>query len=171
MSGPHLRAAAVSETETAAALLDLVVEQLLSPARLPATAAMAATARVVRDTRWRSYRAGRAKIATQAAVYMNWLAPPADYTMTAVEVAGRRLFVFDGPAGCFADLLIPDLGGISSADCAVVGETFAALAETVAAFGGVRLLTVSEPTASMAAVSPTRLVALTSSPFRFEAES
>lgn len=59
-------------------LLDEVVHRLAGSGA-DATAALAIAGQVVRTTIWAGYRSGRARLASAAASYLTWLAPPGDW--------------------------------------------------------------------------------------------
>jgi hypothetical protein len=89
-------------------LLDQVVRELALDGAGPA-AALAAAGRAVRSTPWAGYRTGRARLASAAASYLTWLAPPAPWTAIDVpEIAGRRPVGWSSPGG---EVLIDLLSG------------------------------------------------------------
>lgn len=149
-------------------LLDEVVAALLVPHRRQPSDALAATAAVFADSRWRSYRAGRARVATQAAVYLTWLAPPSDYRLADVAPldSGRRSFVWKAPRARsgFADLLCP--AGAEEATAAHA-RALAVGSGGPVCFAQVRLLSVSAPTHSMLASADRTLVRLCDSALWF----
>lgn len=81
-------------------LRDKVVLDLVEGDRAPATDALAAAGRAVRGTSWAGYRSGRCRLATMAASYLRWLAPPATWSFVgAPSVSGRRAVAWLSPAG------------------------------------------------------------------------
>lgn len=154
------------------ALLDRVVAQVVQAGSKP-TAALGVAGQVVRGTPWAWYRTGRSRLASTAAAYLRWMAPPEDWTVGEVlEVSGRAGFTWVSPAGeLIVDLL--DVGDVA-------GHTLAAAfhdhgAARVAELGpdvhlvGVRLMRLSNPTSSVLCTTPQRQALLTTTPYWFEA--
>jgi hypothetical protein len=120
---------AARDPKLAEALLDEVVAVMLRPERLPPTAAIAATSAVLAGTSWKSYRAGRMRLATQAAVYLNWLAPTGAWDLADIwDIGGRKVFTWSpaesAPGGHhqgFADLLLARPGGYGKDELFIVG--------------------------------------------------
>jgi len=133
-------------------LLDEVVLDLLSgPTRPAPSAALAAAGRAVAGTRWGSYRAGRARLSSMAAIYLSWLAPPQDWTLTGTIDVGRTVLLWTGPAGeRIADLCVACTPGEKVLDSRTRAVVDAGL-EAVDADGvdGVRVLALGAPTSSL----------------------
>lgn len=145
---------------------------MLLPQRQEPSAAITATAGVLAGSSWRSYRAGRARVATQAAVYLTWLAPPASYCCGGIlELpGGRKAFGWRPPKGrqIFADVLSP--AGVGEGDLHQLAE--AALRQMTETSGGpvagVRVCAVSAPTRSVLATPAGTMVELTGTGLWFE---
>lgn len=85
----EVAAAAPAEDGRYHRLLDEVVRRLAIAGAEP-TAALAVAGQVVRDTTWAGYRNGRARLASAAASYLTWLAPPGDWKYTELSLVGER---------------------------------------------------------------------------------
>ena len=123
-------------------LLDEVVARLVSE-RMEPTAALAVAGHVVRGTQWASYRTGRIRLASAAASYLTWLAPPAGWTPApAPAITGRQPVAWCSPAG---ETIVDLLGG---------GRTYVKqLAHPLARLGhfdAVRAIDLVAPTKSVA---------------------
>ncbi|MGH8979442.1 MAG: hypothetical protein ACRDWE_00270 [Acidimicrobiales bacterium] len=89
-------------------LLDQVVGQL-AVERAEPRGGLAAAGQAVRGTAWAGYRNGRARLASAAAAYLTWLAPPKDWaTFETEQVGGRRPIGWRSPAG---ESIVDLLGG------------------------------------------------------------
>lgn len=151
-------------TDLLGRLLDETVLSLLDNGRSPTTEALAVAGRVVKDTPWRGYRSGRTRLATMAASYLRWLAPPESWSFTgSIDVAARRVMTWTAPDGIrLADLL--DVG--ENAGFGPFEELFDG--GDVDRLAGVRVLRVGAPTTSLLYTGPNRHESLVESAYWFE---
>lgn len=166
-SAVQVAAARPRSTAVLPHLLDRVVLELVDGARAPSTGALSAAGRAVRGTSWDGYRTGRARLATMAASYLRWLAPPATWSLAGTPTAGgRRSLAWLSPSG---ELLI-DLLDVGDTDGhTLVERLFAYGVSAAGQLAGVRLLRLSAPTTSVIYTTPERQQPLTDSPYWFEA--
>lgn len=153
-------------------LLDRVVAQLVQTGSGP-TAALGVAGQVVRHTPWAGYRTGRSRLASSAAAYLRWMAPPEDWAAGKIlKVSGRTGFTWVSPDGeLIVDLLdVGDVDGHTLA--AALYDHGTARAEALGGgvrLVGVRLMRLSNPTSSVLCTTRQRQVLLTTTPYWFEA--
>lgn len=104
---------------------------------------IAALASVLADSRWRSYRAGRVRVAGLTGVYWHWLAPPLDMYRPAV---GELPLEWTDGTTVFADVFVVD----ETFTCAETVERVTVTSETGRRihgdrFAGVRVLHLAAP--------------------------
>lgn len=105
----------------------------------------AAVARIVSGTAWSGYRSGRQRLASLGAVYLNWFLPTSDHCFVQVPSEVRPVLRFDAPDGTwFVDELVTS--GYEDGLAARVQELMALGDDN---FVGVRLVTLSDPTAAV----------------------
>lgn len=141
-------------------LLDQLVREL-AVCRAEPTAALAAAGRLVRGTSWAGYRSGRARLASAAASYLTWLAPPTPWAAVELpEIAGRRPIGWRSVNG---DVLIDLLSG-GPRD---VKRFMRVVGELGIEFTAVRALDLLAPTRSTAHEKGKLPMALRESPWWF----
>lgn len=132
-------------------LLERLVLELVQPVRQPPTAALGAAGRLTKGTNRAGHRAGRARLASQAATYLNWMAPPPSWPcLGAVPAADRSALAWRVPSG---QVLVDVLGCGDRSERAVIGDVFDA-ATGLGDVAAVRLLHVGAPRVSQLYDSP-----------------
>lgn len=143
-------------------LLDRVVGQLVT-SRAEPTSALAIAGQVVRGTAWATYRNGRARLASAAAAYLTWLAPPEPWLGFEVPpIAGRQPIGWRAASG---EVLIDLLGG----GHVYVKQLVRELARRDEATA-IRAIDLLHPRASVAHAPGAQPVALPESPWWFAPE-
>lgn len=144
------------------ALLDKVIVTMLSQHDGDPTRVLAVTSEILRGTNWASYRNGRSRIATMAASYLRWVAPPTPWSFCRSEgLEDRRLGMrWSGSEGQLLDII--ECQGRSD-------RSVAAGAANLDDIVGVRLLRLDAPRHSIfygVGASPVRIA---ETPWLFEA--
>lgn len=133
-------------------LLDRVVGRLVE-SRAEPTRALWIAGQVVRGTPWARYRNGRARLASAAATYLTWLAPPESWkAFAAPKVGNRRAIGWRAPSG---EVIVDLLGGGSAYVKALVKDLAPLCPEATA----IRAIDLLHPRASTA-YEPNALAAL-----------
>lgn len=141
-------------------LLDEAVHRLAA-ARAEPAAALFVAGQVVRGTSWAGYRNGRARLASAAASYLTWLAPPKCWRYVELApVSGRRPLGWASPEG---DLVVDFL---DVAPRAVKGCVRAVEKKAMAPVA-VRVLNLLAPTHSVVHVPGASPIALYESKWSF----
>jgi hypothetical protein len=142
-------------------LLDRVVLRLACEALSPSSA-LAIAGQEVRGTAWSGYRSGRARLASAAAAYLTWLAPPPSWTPQPFgEIGTRHPIAWTSPVG---DVLVDLLAGGALYAKSLVPAVRAAAEGPVV----VRLLNVLAPMQSSAYLPNGQIVPLVGSAWWFE---
>jgi hypothetical protein len=124
---------------------ELAVRVAKAPVRPTPAAIKAAVADVVSGTTWSGYRAGRQRLASLGAVYLNWFLPSADHSFSTADAQEGPVLRFDAPDGSwFVDELV--VGGYEGD---VAGRISGHLAVGDASFAGVRVVTLSDPASAV----------------------
>lgn len=124
---------------------ELAVRVANAPVRPTTGALKAAVADVVSGTTWSGYRAGRQRLASLGAVYLNWFLPSAAHTPTTLTTQDGPVLRYDAPDGTwFVDELV--VGGYEGD---VAGRISGHLAVDDATFAGVRVVTLSDPASAV----------------------
>jgi hypothetical protein len=144
------------------AFLDEVVHQMCARSLGP-TAALGVTARVLQGTNWAGYRSGKARLASGAASYLTWLAPPAEWSYVPLAPVGERRPVgWRSPGGeLIADVLAGDNAYVRRFSAASVK---AAVPDVAA----VRVLNLLAPRHSVALLASGKTNPLVDTPWWFE---
>jgi hypothetical protein len=158
----EIEAAAPKDPDTFGQLLDAVVDELTRGEPEP-TRALVIAGRVVAGTPWAGFRSGRARLATAAASYLNWVAPPLPWVRLDLDLSvdGRR------PIGWCSEL------GVVFVDALVHGEREAAsfarkLRKSGTEMAAVRAIDVLAPTRSKVYENGQRATLLRDSAWDFE---
>ena len=141
-------------------LLDEVVHLVATGVSGEAPALVAA-GQVVRGTPWAGFRTGRARLASAAAAYLNWMAPPRPWAYeAAVIIEGRRPLAWRCPEGVLIDLL----GAAGQPTRSLVPAARAAVPGSLV----VRVLDLTAPTRSVYYEAGGAALPLLGSPWWFE---
>jgi hypothetical protein len=142
-------------------LLDRVVHELVLGQPDP-TRALALAGRAVHSTPWAGYRTGRARLATAAAAYLSWLAPPEPWvTVEVAAVSSRRPIGWRSPEGALViDVLAAGSREVTSLGRAVLRAGTGAVA--------IRSLDVTAPARSKVFVTGVMPMMLAESDWVFE---
>jgi hypothetical protein len=142
------------------ALLDKVIFTMLTQHCGDPTRALTITSKVLQGSKWKNYRSGRSRIATMAASYLRWLAPPEPRWFRCSEnLQNDRLGLrWSGPEGEFVDIIECD----SRAD-----RRAAAAAAHLVDVVGVRLLRLEAPRHSIFFTADDSPVRIAETPWLF----
>lgn len=144
-------------------LLDHVVADLVNADRDP-TRALAAAGRACRETTWASYKTGRNRVATMAACYLRWLAPPESWTPAGTLAVGdRTVFLWADDGELIADVL-------AVGDQDVRDVVAAAFDGADGALDAVRAVRVNSPTTSTLHTHEMNVARLVETPYWFEGD-
>lgn len=171
-SAVQVAAAKPADTAVFPRLLDQVVVELVASGGAP-SAALGVAGRAVRGTTWAGYRNGRNRLASMAASYLRWMAPPEAWgAADPRSVSGRTAFPWVSPAGeLIVDLL--DVGDVEGHTLAAAfhahGLARAAELGSGVHLVGVRLMRLTSPTSSVLYTTRQRQAPLTATPYWFEA--
>lgn len=140
----HMEMAFISPAtrDTLSELLSAAVAQHADLGRVPTVDELIdALADVLADSRWRSYRAGRVRVAGLCGAYWQWLAPPLDV----YRPAGEPLTWTDGQV-VFADVLLVDECFTADRNARRIADVQqAGIARHGERFAGVRALQLDAP--------------------------
>jgi hypothetical protein len=142
-------------------LLDHVVHAMCAQALEPISA-LVVTSAILRGTNWASYRNGRTRLASAAASYLTWLAPPTGWIYKDVGVVGDRRPL--GWVNTDGELLIDLLAGGQIDPRRGAGPVVAAYRDAVA----VRVLNLLAPRQSVVHHGTRQVGPLLESPWWFE---
>ena len=159
-SRPHWTQSPCDGTVLPRMVRELAVVVAEAPVRPTTGALKAAVADIVAGTTWSGYRAGRQRLASLGAVYLNWFLPSADHSFTFTDTQDGPVLRFDAPDGTwFVDELV-----VSGYEAGVGSRIGRQLAEGDDSFAGVRVVTLSDPAAAVFVTADGTRLPLTQAP-------